>query len=87
MVPICTVLLVENNPDDVRLVELAFEKGRVRHCLRAVNNGLQAMDYLAGRGRYADREVSQCPNSSCWIWECPVRAGLNCWNGCRENPN
>lgn len=61
MEPICTVLLVENNPDDVRLVELAFEKGRVRHCLRAVNNGLQAMDYLAGRGRYADRESFAVP--------------------------
>jgi two-component system response regulator len=61
MSPKSTVLLVENNPDDARLAELAFERARVPHVLFVVENGLQAMDYVKGRGRFADRSKYPFP--------------------------
>ena len=51
-----TVLLVENNADDARLAQLAFERAQVRFALMIVADGSEAMDYLKGRGRYSDRE-------------------------------
>jgi CheY-like chemotaxis protein len=50
-----TVLLVENNSDDARLVELAFERAEVTHSLMVLTKALDAMDYLRGKGRYAER--------------------------------
>jgi two-component system, response regulator len=51
----CTVLLVENNPDDARLAELAFERAKVPHALMVLPDGREALDYLDGKGRYLDR--------------------------------
>jgi CheY-like chemotaxis protein len=51
-----TVLLVENNADDARLAQLAFERAGVRYSLIIVADGTEAMHYLKGRGKYSDRE-------------------------------
>src|SRR5580765_7313393 len=56
-----TVLLVENNPDDVWLVEMAFERAELKHRLIVVADGLQALDYIKGRGEYGDREKYSLP--------------------------
>jgi CheY-like chemotaxis protein len=56
-----TVLLVENNSDDARLVELAFERAQVTHSLMVLTNALDAMDYLKGKGRYAERRRFPLP--------------------------
>lgn len=56
MKPSGTVLLVENNPDDARLAQLAFERAKLTHSLLFVGDALEATNYLKGRGRYADRK-------------------------------
>jgi CheY-like chemotaxis protein len=56
-----TILLVENNCDDARLVELAFEKAKVNHALAIVSDGLEAINYLKGSGKYADRKKFPLP--------------------------
>ncbi len=40
------ILLVEDNPDDVRLTRRAFKKSNIANELMVVNDGLQALDYL-----------------------------------------
>jgi|SRR5581483_3111913 len=40
------VLLVEDNPADVRLTQEAFKEGRVTNHLSVVNDGVEAMDFL-----------------------------------------
>jgi len=55
MKPNSTVLLVENNPDDARLAELAFERARLPHSLMVVADAIEARNYLKGKGRYSDR--------------------------------
>jgi CheY-like chemotaxis protein len=56
------VLLVENNPDDVWLVEMAFERAELKHRLITVADGLHALDYIKGRGKYGDRDKYPLPD-------------------------
>ncbi len=46
------VLLVEDNPADVRLTQEAFKEGRVTNHLNVVNDGVEAMDFLHHAGKY-----------------------------------
>jgi two-component system, chemotaxis family, response regulator Rcp1 len=50
------ILLVEDNPSDIRLTEMAFKKGRIMNCLHFVRDGEQALDYLYRRGEYENAE-------------------------------
>lgn len=56
-----TVLLVEDNPDDVLLTQLAFERGRLANPLQVVRDGEEALDYLSGNGKFADRHIYPLP--------------------------
>jgi chemotaxis family two-component system response regulator Rcp1 len=47
------VLLVEDNPGDVRLMREAFWEVDVRHCLHTVSDGVEAVDFLRRREDYA----------------------------------
>lgn len=46
------VLLVEDNPGDVRLTKEALKEGRVINNLSVVHDGVEAMDFLQKRGPY-----------------------------------
>lgn len=48
------VLLVEDNPGDVRLTQEAFEEGRIPTTLRVVSDGVEALDFLYQRNGYDD---------------------------------
>ena len=48
------ILLVEDNPGDIRLTELAFEDGSINNNLHVVKDGEAALDYLFQRGEYED---------------------------------
>src|SRR5262245_21069459 len=46
------VLLVEDNPGDVRLTQEALREGKVRNHLSVVSDGVEALAYLRREGRY-----------------------------------
>lgn len=48
------ILLVEDNPGDVRLTREALKDAKVANNLNVVSDGEQALDYLNRRGRFAD---------------------------------
>lgn len=48
------ILLVEDNPGDVRLVREALRLGEVSHQLHVVRDGVAALEFLQCRGDYAD---------------------------------
>jgi CheY-like chemotaxis protein len=48
-----TILLVEDNPDDVDLTLRAFERSGVQNEIVLAADGEQALDYLLGRGEHA----------------------------------
>ncbi|MEO5657479.1 MAG: response regulator [Nitrospiria bacterium] len=56
-----TILLVEDNLQDIEITRRAFAKGRVKNDLIAVRDGEEALDYLYRRGRYQDPGTSPRP--------------------------
>jgi CheY-like chemotaxis protein len=48
------ILLVEDNPGDIRLTQEAFKEGMLRNNLHVVMDGEAAMDFLQGKGEYKD---------------------------------
>ena len=55
------ILLVEDNQDDVFFMRRALTAARVVNPLYVVEDGQAAVDYLAGAGKYADRESYPLP--------------------------
>ena len=47
------ILMVEDNPGDVRLTQEALKDAKVSNTLRVVEDGAAALDYLHQRGEYA----------------------------------
>jgi two-component system, chemotaxis family, response regulator Rcp1 len=48
------ILMVEDNPADVRLTLEAFKEGKILNTLRTVKDGVEAMAFLRRRDPYAD---------------------------------
>jgi CheY-like chemotaxis protein len=48
------ILLVEDNPGDVRLTVEALKEAKVRNNLHVAENGVEAMAFLRQEGEYAD---------------------------------
>ncbi len=48
------ILLVEDNPGDVRLTKEAMKEGKIRNNLSVASDGVEAMAFLRREGKYAD---------------------------------
>jgi two-component system, chemotaxis family, response regulator Rcp1 len=48
------ILLVEDNPGDVRLTKEALKEGKVYSNLHTVKDGVEAMEFLRREGKYKD---------------------------------
>jgi CheY-like chemotaxis protein len=57
-----TVLVVEDNADDVRLLELASRKAQTGLALYSVPTGEEALAYLKGEGPFSDRQAHPLPD-------------------------
>jgi len=55
------LLLVEDLQDDVFLVRRAFASAGLKHTVFDVEDGAQAIEYLCGKGKYADRNAYPIP--------------------------
>lgn len=56
-----TILLVEDNLQDIEITRRAFAKGRVSSELVVVRDGEEAIEYLHHRGKYRDPASSPRP--------------------------
>ena len=56
-----SILLVEDNPDDVDLTLRALRRHYVRNTVVVVNDGAEALDYIFATGNYADRDAADLP--------------------------
>jgi len=54
-----TILLVEDNPDDIELTLRALKQYHIGNEISVVRDGAEALDYLFATGAYAER--STCP--------------------------
>ena len=55
------ILLVEDNPSDVKLTKRALEQNQITNELIVAEDGGEALDYLFGAGQYAGRDIHNIP--------------------------
>src|SRR5262250_943064 len=71
-----TVLLVEDDLNDVFLVKRAFKMAQLPTPLKVVTDGEDAIDYLSGEGKYADRRAHPMPKLIVMDIKMPRKTGL-----------
>ena len=71
-----TVLLVEDDLNDIFLVKRAFKMARLRNPLQVVTDGQEAVLYLKGEGKYADRQAYPLPKLIVMDIKMPRRSGF-----------
>lgn len=56
-----TILLIEDNEDDIQLTLRAFKKENIVNEICVVRDGEEALEYLFCNGRYKDRDPEETP--------------------------
>lgn len=56
-----TILLVEDNDDDAELTVRALKRANIKNPLVRSRDGVEALDFLFGRGKHAGRDVRNLP--------------------------
>lgn len=69
------ILLVEDDPNDVALMQRAFRRARVANRLDVVGDGDEAVEYLSGTGRHAERAGAAWPVLVLLDLKLPRRSG------------
>lgn len=55
------ILVVEDDPVDREMIELAFKRAAVENPVVTVSDGQEALDYLNAEGRFRDRRTQDVP--------------------------
>ena len=80
------VLLVEDNEDDIDLTLLSFKSNRIANEVVVARDGVEALDYLFGTGKYAGRDLTQHPVVIFLDINLPKIGGLEVLKRLRQDP-
>jgi two-component system, response regulator len=80
-----TILLVEDNVDDVDLTLHALKKNNIKNDVKVVNDGAEALDFLFGTGKYSGRDLNLMPTIILLDLKLPKMDGLEVLRKIREN--
>lgn len=81
-----TILLVEDNPDDVALTLRAFKRSHLMNPLVVARDGVEALDFLFARGAHADRADLPLPTLVILDLKLPKLDGLGVLKALRADP-
>jgi Response regulators consisting of a CheY-like receiver domain and a winged-helix DNA-binding domain len=82
-----TILQVEDDPNDVFLLKHAMKKAGLANPMQVASDGQEAIDYLSGAGKFADREQFPLPGLVLLDLKLPFVMGLDVLKWIREQPN
>ena len=81
------ILLAEDDPNDVLLIQRAFQKAGLRDALKVVRDGEQAIEYLDGRGTYSQRDRFPLPFMLLLDLKMPGTDGFEVLHWVRSEPD
>ena len=81
-----TIVLVEDNDDDAELTIMAFSEAKVSNPVVRLTDGVEALDYLFCRGRWAARDPVDIPAVVLLDLNLPRVGGLEVLAGLRADP-
>jgi CheY-like chemotaxis protein len=81
-----TLLLVEDNEDDVFLMLRALKSSGIDLALQVVADGQEALEYLSAEGKYADRSLYPLPLVIFLDIKLPQMSGLEVLRWLRAQP-
>jgi CheY-like chemotaxis protein len=81
------ILLVEDNPDDEALALRALKRHHIGNEIVVAHDGVEALDYLFGTGKYTGRDVANKPSVVLLDLKLPRVDGLEVLRRLRAEPN
>jgi two-component system response regulator len=80
------ILLVEDNPQDVKLALHAFNKHKLANQIHVARDGAEALQFLFGTGPYEGRNLAQRPKVVLLDLKLPLVDGLEVLQRIRSDP-
>lgn len=81
-----TILLVEDNEDDVFVFKRVLQKAAIDNPLQIATNGQKAIDYLGGIAQHGNRELSPLPFLVFLDLKLPYLSGFEVLRWIRSRP-
>ncbi|MEO6036691.1 MAG: response regulator [Verrucomicrobiota bacterium] len=82
-----TILLVEDNGDDVFFMKRAMKSAEIQNPIQVVTDGQEAIDYLEGNGKFSDRLEFPVPHVVLLDLKLPHREGHEVLQWARQQPS
>ena len=79
------ILLAEDNPDDVKLTLRALKKSNILNDVVVAQDGVEALDYLFGTGKFEGRDTRIMPQMILLDLKMPRVDGLEVLHRMRED--
>lgn len=80
-----SVLLVDDNEGDLFLIERALKKRHILNEIIEARDGVEALEYLSGKGKYGGRDLSIMPVVILLDLKMPRMDGLECLKAIRNS--
>lgn len=81
-----TILIIEDDPNDVILLKRALTREDINNPIQVVHDGQEALDYLQGEGKYADRAKFPFPSVVFTDLKMPRMSGFDVLQWLRNHP-
>ena len=81
-----TILYAEDDPNDLMIFQMRFNRATLPHSLNVVEDGQAAIDWLSGKGKFSDREKFPLPNLLILDLKMPRKTGFDVLEWVRSNP-
>ncbi|MEM7578971.1 MAG: response regulator [Cyanobacteria bacterium P01_A01_bin.80] len=80
------ILLVEDDSNDILFIQRAFRQTKFENSMQVVRDGDEAVAYLSGEGKYANRSLYPLPGMILLDLKLPRRSGLEVLEWLRIQP-
>ena len=80
------ILLVEDNPNDVKLALHAFKTHQIANCVHVVRDGAEALEFMFCTDRYANRKIHNGPKIVLLDLKLPLVDGIEVLRRIKADP-